>query len=94
MFIALIGVCLLFAPVNSFVNVLALGEVFPSAAASASAALGQGTLDPLLVMFALPDFVLCTLGGLAGYFWASLYRREARDQVPSPAVAPASGGPG
>ena len=93
-FIALIGVCLLFAPVNSFVNVLALGEVFPSAVASASAALGQGTLALLLVMFVLFDFVLCTLGGLAGYFWASLYRREARDQVPSPAVAPASGGPG
>lgn len=78
-FIALIGVCLLFGPVNSFVNVLALGEVFPSAAASASAALGEGTLTLLLVMFVLFDFVLCTLGGLAGYFWATLYGREARD---------------
>jgi len=91
-FIALIGICLLFGPVNSFVNVLALGEVFPSAIASASAALGQGTLALLLVMFVLFDLALCTLGGLAGYFWAgALYRREVRDQVPSCAVAPAPG---
>ena len=85
--IALIVVCLLFAPLSSFVNVLALGEVFPAAVASASAALGQGTLALLLVMFGLFDFVLCTLGGIAGYFWATLYRREVRDQVPSPAAA-------
>jgi hypothetical protein len=89
-FIALIGICLLLGPVNSFVNVLALGEVFPSAIASASAALGQGTLALLLVMFVIFDLVLCTLGGLAGYFWAgALYGREVRDQVPSCAVASA-----
>lgn len=86
--IALISVCLVFGPLNSFVNVLALGEVFPSAVASASAELGQGTLALLVVMFVLFDFVLCTLGGLAGYYWATLYRRQARDQVASPAVAP------
>lgn len=91
-FIALIGVCLLFGPVSSFVNVLALGEVIPPAVASASAALGQGTLTLLLVMFGLFDFMLCTLGGLAGYFWATLYRRESRDQVLSLVGAPASGG--
>jgi len=91
-FFALIGSCLLLGPVNSFVNVLALGEVFPSAVASASAALGQGTLALLLAMFVLFDLVLCTLGGLAGYFWAgALKRGEGRDEVPSPAVAPASG---
>jgi hypothetical protein len=91
-FIALIGICLLFGPVNSFMNVLALGEVFPPAIASASAALGQGTLALLLVMFVLFDLALCTLGGLAGYFWAgAFYRREVRDQVPSCAVAPAPG---
>ena len=93
-FIALIGVCLLFGPVNSFMNVLALGEVFPSAVASASAALGQGTLALLLVMFVLFDLVLCTLGGLAGYFFATLYGPDARDQVASRAVTPVSGGPG
>ena len=93
-FIVLIGVCLLFGPVNSFMNVLALGEVFPPAMASALAALGQGTLALLLVMFVLFDFVLCTLGGLAGYFWATLYGPEARDQVASRAVTPASGGGG
>ena len=82
-FIALIGVCLLFGPVNSFVNVLALGEVFPSAVASASAALGQGTRALLLVMFVLFDLVLCTLGGVAGYFWATLFGRDARDTAPS-----------
>jgi hypothetical protein len=85
-FIALICVCLLFGPMNSLVNVLALGEVFPSAVASASAALGQGTLTLLLVMFVLFDFALCTLGGLVGYFWARLYRHEARNQGGSPAV--------
>jgi hypothetical protein len=91
-FIALIGTCLLLGPANSFVNVLALGEVFPSAVASASAALGQGTLALLLVMFMLFDLVLCTLGGLAGYFWAgALYGAEGRDQVPSSPIAPASG---
>jgi hypothetical protein len=91
-FVALIGICLLFGPVNSFVNVLALGEVFPSAVASASAALGQGTLALLLVMFVLFDLVLCTLGGLAGYFWAgALNRAGVRDEVPSHAVAPAPG---
>jgi hypothetical protein len=93
-FMALIGVCLLLGPVSSFVNVLALGEVLPSAVASASAALGQGTLSLLLVMFVLFDLVLCTLGGLAGYFWATLYRREAQDQVPSPVLAPMSDGLG
>lgn len=93
-FIALIGVCLLLGPVNSFVDVLALGEVFPPAVASASAALGQGTLALLLVMFVLFDLVLCTLGGITGYFWATLFGREARDQVASRAVSPASGGPG
>lgn len=83
-FIALIGSCLLLGPMNSFVNVLALGEVFPSAVASASAALGQGTLALLLVMFVLFDLVLCTLGGLAGYFWAgALYGRERRDACTS-----------
>jgi len=93
-FIALIGVCLLLGPVNSFVDVLALGEGFPPAVASASAALGQGTLALLLVMFVLFDFVLCTLGGLAGYFWTTLYGPDARGQVDSRPVTPASGGPG
>jgi hypothetical protein len=93
-FIALIGFCLLFGPVNSFVNVLALGEVFPPAVASASAGLGQGTLVLLLVMFVLFDLVLCTLGGITGYFWATLFGREARDKVPSCAVTPVSGGRG
>lgn len=65
---------------------MALGEVFPTAVASASAALGQGTLALLLVMFVLFDFVLRTLGGLAGYFWVTMYRREGRDQVPLPAA--------
>jgi glycopeptide antibiotics resistance protein len=45
-------------------------------------------------MFVLFDFVLCTLGGLAGYFWATLYRPDARDQVASRAVTLASGGLG
>ena len=69
-FMALIVSCLVLGPVSSFMNVLALGEVFPPAVASASAELGQGTLALLLVMFVLFDLVLCTLGGLAGYFWA------------------------
>jgi hypothetical protein len=80
-FIALIGICLLLGPVNSFVNVLALGEVFPSAIASASAALGQGTLALLLVMFVLFDLVLCTLGGLAGYFWAGALRARGASEA-------------
>jgi hypothetical protein len=90
-FIALIGVCLLLGPVSSLVNVLALGEVFPPAVASASAALGQGTLGLLAVMFVLFDLVLCTLGGVAGYFWSTLFGREPRDRAASPGGVPQQG---
>jgi hypothetical protein len=93
-FIALIGICLLLGPMSSLVNVLALGEVFPAAVASASAALGQETLALLLVMFVLFDLILCTLGGVAGYFWATLFGRGARDKVPSRASVPTSDIPG
>jgi hypothetical protein len=75
-FVALILTCLLLGGLYAPIGVLALTEVFPSAVASALSALGGATLGVLLLAFLAFDFTLCALGGLAGYYVATMFRHS------------------
>lgn len=80
-FVALILACLGLGQVSALVGILALNEVFPIAMASAGQALGNTTLGALMLAFLVFDFVLCALGGIAGYHLAKLFDLRKRVQM-------------
>jgi hypothetical protein len=82
----LIVACIPLQPLSGIIGSLALQDVLPLALSSAREELGAPALGGMMALFALSDFTLCALGGVAGYYYATLFARDGRRQIGRPEV--------
>jgi hypothetical protein len=76
-FLVLILTCIGLAFTGDMVASLALNDVFPPAMASATDALGSGTVALLMALLLGFDLTLCGAGGIVGYHASRLYRHAS-----------------
>lgn len=72
---ALIVACSALRGLSPIIDSLDLSEAFPLAMSTAREQLGPLTLGLMMALFGLFDLVLCTLAGVAGFYWSTAFRR-------------------
>jgi hypothetical protein len=77
-YFVLILACIALGDASALSGRLALIEVLPDAVAGAKEALGTATVTLFIAVFLAFDFTLCALGGIAGYHFATLFRKNPR----------------
>jgi len=83
LFFALIGLCMVLAPVSDLLAYWALADTFPAAVAEASTALGRPTFAILGVAFVVFDLLLCAGGGIIGSMLVGSRAGTSVSHVPS-----------